>query len=110
MKNQNNLNLLFIFLVFLCNNQFWIKKKSQLDNKRLIKILIIIGSFYGPLLFSFLFKIHLLIGGILNGKNVHEHNDDDVYGKNDVRNELHEHDDGSNARNGHGNEYGSNDV
>ena len=68
------------------------------------------GSFCGPLLFSFLFKIHLLIGGILNGKNVHEHNDDDVYGKDDVRNELHEHDDGSNARNGHGNEYGSNDV
>lgn len=45
-----------------------------------------------------------------NGKNVHEHNDDDVYGKNDVRNELHEHDDGSNAWNGHGNEYGTNDV
>lgn len=39
---------------------------------------------FGAFLFSFLFKIHLLIGGIRNGKNVYEHDDDGWYGKNDV--------------------------
>ena len=51
--------------------------------------------------FPFYSKYIYLLGGIWNGKNVYD-NDDGVYGKNDVRNELHENDDGSNVRNGYG--------
>jgi hypothetical protein len=39
--------------------------------------------------------IHL--GGNQNGKNVHGYVYDDMYGKNDVRDEVYENDDGANV-------------